>query len=123
MLLPTCAAAQGNLEKGSVSFVLNCAVCHGMDGRGKGPLADALKVAPVDLTLLAARHDGQFPAAKVSDVIRNGGAVLGHGSTEMPAWGEYFAIKGEPEVARSRIADLVRYLESIQAKMSPAPAP
>jgi hypothetical protein len=93
-----------------------------MDGRGKGPLADVLKVAPADLTLLTARHDGQFPSARVSDIERNGSAVLGHGTTEMPAWGRYFEVKGKPEVARSRLADLARYLESIQEKMSPVPA-
>jgi mono/diheme cytochrome c family protein len=74
--MPARVSARGDIEKGSVTFILNCAVCHGMDGKAQGPLADALKVSPVDLTLLAARHNGQFPVAKVSDVIRNGGAVL-----------------------------------------------
>jgi mono/diheme cytochrome c family protein len=115
------ASAEPNLERGENSFVLNCAVCHGMDGRGKGPLADALKAAPADLTQIAAKHGGEFPAAKISDVIRNGGAVLGHGTAEMPAWGMYFGSKGNPDTARSRIADLVLYLESIQVKASPAP--
>lgn len=116
------ASAEPNLQRGENSFVLNCAVCHGMDGHGKGPLADALKAAPADLTQISGKHGGEFPSAKISDVIRNGGAVLGHGTTEMPAWGTYFGSKGNPETARSRIADLVRYLESIQVNASPIPA-
>jgi mono/diheme cytochrome c family protein len=110
------ASAESDLQKGQDSFVLNCAVCHGMDGRGKGPMADALKAAPADLTQIAAKHGGKFPSAMISDVIRNGTAVLAHGTAEMPAWGLYFGSKGKPEVARSRIADLVLYLESIQRK-------
>ena len=104
----------GNVVEGARLYDLRCAVCHGMDGRGEGPLAGALKIAPSDLTQLAARHGGQFPSAKVADVIRNGAAVLGHGSDEMPAWGLYFGVKGKPEVARSRIRDLVRYVDSLQ---------
>ncbi len=123
LALASHASAQPDLQKGQDSFVLNCAVCHGMDGRGKGPLADALKAAPADLTQVAARNGGEFPSAKISDLIRNGGTVLGHGTAEMPAWGLYFGSKGKPEVARSRIADLVRYLESIQQKVSRAPSP
>lgn len=110
------ASAEPDLQKGEESFVLNCAVCHGMDGRGKGPLADALKSAPADLTQIAANHGGEFPSAKIADVVRNGVAVLGHGTADMPAWGLYFGSKGNPEVARSRIADLVGYLERIQRK-------
>ena len=122
LVIASPASAQPNVERGQNSFVLNCAVCHGMDGRGNGPLADALKTAPADLTQLAGKNGGEFPSSKVSDVIRNGGAVLGHGSADMPAWGLYFGAKGKPEVARSRIEDLVRYLESIQVNASPAPA-
>lgn len=102
-------------ETGEESYLRHCAVCHGLEGYGNGPLADAMKIAPSDLTLLASKHGGEFPTAKVSDVIRNGGAVLGHGSPTMPAWGPYFAEKGEPEVLRARVGALVDYIGSIQA--------
>ena len=36
-----------------------------------------MKLVPADLTQIAAKHEGAFPDAKVSDVIRSGGAVLG----------------------------------------------
>jgi len=110
------AVAPAAAEPGKDAYLRHCAVCHGVKGFGNGPLADAMKISPSDLTLIAAKHGGKFPAAKVADVIRSGGAVLGHGSPSMPAWGLYFAEKGEPEVARGRIKALVSYLESIQEK-------
>lgn len=103
-------------EVGKDAYFRHCAVCHGLEGYGNGPLADAMKIAPSDLTRLAAKHGGEFPAAKVGDVIRNGGGVLGHGSPAMPAWGLYFAEKRKPEVARERVKALVAYIESIQEK-------
>jgi len=104
------------VASGKDAYLRHCAVCHGLEGYGNGPLAEAMKIEPSDLTRLAAKHGGDFPAAKVSDVIRNGGAVLGHGSPTMPAWGLYFAEKRKPEVLRARVKALVDYLASIQAQ-------
>jgi mono/diheme cytochrome c family protein len=103
-------------ETGKDNYLRHCAVCHGLEGYGNGPLADAMKIAPSDLTILAAKHGGEFPAAKVSDVIRNGGGVLGHGSPAMPAWGLYFSEKRKPDIARARVKALVDYIAGIQAK-------
>jgi mono/diheme cytochrome c family protein len=114
--VPAQAAGEEDADSGKDAYLRHCAVCHGLEGFGNGPLADAMKIAPSDLTLIAAGHGGAFPSAKVSDVIRNGGGVLGHGTPGMPAWGLYFAEKGKPEVARARIKALVTYIESIQAK-------
>ena len=96
-------------------FVGHCAICHGLDGRGQGPLAQAMKIVPADLTQIAAKHEGTFPDAKVSDVIRNGGAVLGHGSRAMLPWGLYFSERHKPAVGKARIKALVAYLKSLQA--------
>ena len=113
-----CLAAGGAVADGSGKemFERHCALCHGLDGTGSGSLAGAMKLVPADLTRLAAKNNGEFPANKVADVVRNGGAVLGHGSTAMPAWGNYFAEKGQPKVAKERIAELARYLKSLQQK-------
>jgi mono/diheme cytochrome c family protein len=101
---------------GQEEFGRHCALCHGLDGRGAGPLADAMKLVPTDLTRLSAGNNGEFPSGKVADVIRNGGKVLGHGSSAMLAWGTYFAERGEPKVAKERIAALVAYIKSLQQK-------
>ena len=100
----------------AAEFQRHCALCHGLDGRGGGPLAEAMKAAPTDLTQLAARNNGEFPSGRVADVIRNGGGVLGHGSSAMLAWGTYFAERRQPNVARERIAALVSYIKSLQQK-------
>jgi mono/diheme cytochrome c family protein len=113
---PADAEATQAPESGKDLYFRLCALCHGLEGYGNGPLAAAMKIAPSDLTILAANHGGEFPAAKVSDVIRNGGGVLGHGSPAMPAWGLYFAEKRKPEVLRARVKALVDYIASIQQK-------
>jgi len=103
------------IPNGRDLFIGHCAICHGLDGRGQGPLAEAMKIVPADLTQIAVKHEGTFPDAKVSDVIRNGGAVLGHGSRAMLPWGLYFSERHKPAVGKARIKALVAYLKSLQA--------
>jgi mono/diheme cytochrome c family protein len=105
--------AAGELS-GRDLYVRHCAICHGLDGTGQGPLAQAMKIVPADLTQIAAKHAGDFPDAKVRDVIRNGGAVLGHGSTAMLPWGLYFSERRNPAAAKARIKALTEYIKSIQ---------
>ena len=103
--------------EGRDNFVAYCAVCHGMDGRGKGVAAPAMKASVPDLTMLAARHNGSLDAAAVEYVIRGTGkmATPAHGTTEMPIWGRVFApLPADQPVASMRLKNLVRYIESIQ---------
>jgi mono/diheme cytochrome c family protein len=87
VLVSTFGLASASLAEvqadGQEEFQRHCALCHGLDGKGVGPLADAMKLVPTDLTRLAARSGGEFQANRVADVIRNGGGVLGHGSSAM----------------------------------------
>jgi mono/diheme cytochrome c family protein len=96
-----------------------CATCHGRTGRGEGPVAPALKTRPTDLTTLAKRNGGVFPAADVG-VLLSGprrGTLPAHGSAEMPVWGPIFrALDTSDTQAAIRITNLVTYLESIQVK-------
>jgi mono/diheme cytochrome c family protein len=95
-----------------------CAVCHGTDGRGNGPAAEALKVPPTDLTTLASKNGGKYPAMKVAAVIRGEDVLAAHGSKDMPIWGHLFrTISGghESEV-QQRVANLNKYIESLQKK-------
>jgi mono/diheme cytochrome c family protein len=112
--------AADELSGGRDLYVGHCAICHGLDGTGQGPLAQAMKIVPADLTQIAAKHAGEFPDAKVRDVIRNGGAVLGHGSMAMLPWGLYFSERRNPAVAKARIKALTEYIRSIQQGSAPS---
>ena len=55
---------------GKGMYTAYCAACHGADAKGDGPAASALKVPPTDLTQLAKKNAGNFPANHVAAVIR-----------------------------------------------------
>jgi len=73
--------------KGPDLFRAYCASCHGLDAKGAGPAASALKAKLPDLTLLSRKNQGRFPAARTRAVITGEQAVAAHGSREMPIWG------------------------------------
>jgi hypothetical protein len=79
-------------------------------------MAAVLKVAPPDLTTLSRRNNGNFPAGHVASVLKNGVDVPAHGTVEMPIWGSTFADIKTHRVVTMRVADLIRYLESLQTK-------
>jgi mono/diheme cytochrome c family protein len=95
-----------------------CATCHGRDGKGLGPMAKALKVAPADLTRIATRNGGTFPTAKVQKIISGEAQPPdAHGNREMPVWGPIFSeVSWDQDLGRVRIYSLTRYLEGIQTK-------
>ena len=109
---PTSAAS------GQEMYKSYCAVCHGIDGTGNGPAASALKVPPTDLTALARKEGGKYPALKVSSVIRGEEALPAHGSKDMPIWGKLFwsMSGGHSSEVQQRVANLNKYLESLQKK-------
>ena len=94
-----------------------CATCHGRDGRGQGPAAPALKVAPPDLTVLARRQNGLFPSFEVETIIRGSATIAAHGSDEMPVWGPiFYALDPSDARVKARIGALVSHIASIQQK-------
>lgn len=116
--VPKAPIQQTSPASGREMFKAYCAACHGKDAKGGGPAAVELKTPPADLTTLSTRHDGKFPADYVSNVLRNGTKAPAHGSSEMPVWGPLFAsVSGrDPAVVNMRIANLVRYIESLQTR-------
>jgi len=71
---------------GAEDFATYCAVCHGPGGKGDGALASTLDRRPADLTTLARRNGGEFPATRVMSKIW--GYADGRNSTEvMPNFG------------------------------------
>ena len=100
-------------------FQFYCSSCHGRDGKGSGSAAPALKVPPPDLTTLAQRNQGKFPTDKVAAFIKGAGRLStpAHGSSDMPVWGPIFkGLDSRDAVNAARIENLVKYIESIQAK-------
>jgi hypothetical protein len=98
-----------------------CAVCHGLGGKGESVMTslNLLTVRPMDLTQLSKKHQGQFPFWQVYRVIDGREEVKGHGTRDMPIWGEVFR---QPEGGQrveethviGRILALVYYIQSIQ---------
>lgn len=103
--------------KGPDLFRAYCAVCHGPNGKGDGPMASALKAKVPDLTLLAKKNKGKFPSAVVGGTIAGDEVLKSHGSREMPVWGPIFhQIEYDQDLGNVRLDNLVKYLESIQQK-------
>jgi mono/diheme cytochrome c family protein len=105
-------------NSGKEMFNSYCAVCHGKDGKGTGPAASAMKTPPTDLTLLAQKEGGKYPAAHVAAVIKGQATTPSHGSQDMPVWGPLFSSisQGHEGQVQQRIANLDRYIEGLQAK-------
>ncbi len=103
---------------GKEMFSQYCAPCHGLDGRGNGPAAGAMKSQPTDLTQLARKHDGKYPANSVASVLKFGGGPGAHGSAEMPVWGPLLQSldKFHDTGVQQRISNIVNYIETLQVK-------
>lgn len=87
-LAGTAYAQEGDPERGGRLFVENCAVCHGVDGRGR-------------IGASLANFPGIDPGPAMQDTIARG--VPG---SRMPAWGQEF---GGP-LSDQDIADLAAYI-------------
>ena len=85
---------------------------------GDGPVAEYLTVKPGDLTVLAQNNGGEFPAERTRKVIDGREKVKGHGSNEMPVWGDAFlqVTDGDEGKVAEKIDQLVNFLESIQVE-------
>ncbi len=76
-------------EAGKDNYIGNCSPCHGLTGKGDGPLMDTLGEGVVprnlsDANLLSARTD-EF----LFKAIKSGGVAVGF-SESMPSWKETF---------------------------------
>lgn len=102
---------------GKVMYQSYCAPCHGVDGRGNGPAAAAMKTQPTDLTQLSKENKGKFPETHVASVLQFGSSLPAHGSAEMPIWGQLFGkiVPASLQQTSLRISNLTYYLETIQA--------
>lgn len=105
------------VENGSALFRSYCASCHGAQGKGDGPLAANLRVAPSDLTRLAKRNHGKFDPEKVRRAVDGRSPKEIHGGSDMPVWGDAFKRAGEgysEEKVKERIDALVEHISTLQ---------
>ncbi len=122
------ALAQARPERvdlGKREFEAKCASCHGVSGKGNGPVAELLTKRAADLTVLAKKNGGVLPIARMYEVI-DGGAVAAHGTRDMPVWGLEYRLQAaehygempyDPEAyVRMRVLSLIDYINRIQAK-------
>lgn len=104
---------------GEELFQRFCSSCHGENAHGDGPVAASLSVMVPDLTRLAERYGGEFPAFDVRQTIDGRSLVVAHGPRTMPVWGYEFALDAGADVdaereAREIVNRLVDYLAGIQ---------
>lgn len=107
---------------GRALFMENCAVCHGADAKGNGPMARAMAKAPPDLTLIALRNGGDFPSVRVLSTIDGytKSSLSGPGMPEFGALldGELVPLDtgdGVLTPTPRKLVALLEYIQSIQA--------
>jgi mono/diheme cytochrome c family protein len=122
--LPAIASAQAEESptrtvEGSYTYRTYCATCHGPRGKGDGPLAQTLSFHPPDLTQMAQRNGGKYPASMVRKIVDGREPVDGHGGPDMPVWGDAFknAETGfDEEAVQEKIRSVVDYVGTLQEK-------
>jgi mono/diheme cytochrome c family protein len=108
------------IASGELEYQRNCAVCHGVEGRGDGVMRKYLTIRPANLRQLAKNNGGKFPFWDVYHTIDGQTEVRAHGTRDMPIWGDRFRAEagsdGKSAVtqAAGRILSLTFYLEHIQ---------
>jgi len=113
-------------DAGKIEFESRCASCHGVNGKGPGPVGELLRKSPPDLTLLAKRNSGVFPMARLYDSITGDALPAAHGTRDMPVWGRvyredaatyYMELPYDPDAyTRAQVLMLLEYVHRLQQK-------
>ncbi len=119
--------AQPEENPGRNEFLRSCAACHGVSGKGDGPVARSLSPPPSDLTRLSEANNGVFPVSRVHEVIDGRIESLIHGTRDMPVWGDrymqemisresrdFVSKEWNEAIVRRRILALVEYISTLQ---------
>lgn len=125
LLLTAVAAAQTATPRklidsmnGKDLYAAYCASCHGLNGKGNGPVAPALKAPLPDLTGIAQRNNGAFPKEEMEKMILGTkGSRVAHGSEDMPVWGPVFRkVENDKDYGLVRVRRVVDHLITMQRK-------
>ena len=108
LLVPAMASA-GDAAAGKPVFQANCSTCHGMTGKGDGPVGAALTPPPRDFAKGDFKYDtdGDGKAGTDADlkaVITKGALAYG-GSPLMAPW---------PTLTAAQIDDVVAFIRSLK---------
>ena len=115
-------------DVGKKEYENNCAVCHGMTGKGDGPYAGIIDTKVPDMTMLQKNNNGVFPFDRVYQSIDGRLEVKAHGTRDMPIWGneyndkaaeyysDYLRDYSAKGFVRGRILALVNHIYSLQSK-------
>jgi hypothetical protein len=121
------ALAAEPIDVGRIQYEVTCAPCHGLKGKGDGPMKSQLVSKLPDLTVLARNNNGVFPFDKVYQIIDGRREIPAHGTREMPVWGRAFNLSSSiyfenyppydiESNVRSRILALTEYLYRLQGQ-------
>jgi mono/diheme cytochrome c family protein len=114
----TAAAKSAQVARGRTLYLDHCAVCHGRNGEGNGPMARLLSTPPANLRRLSERYGNPLPAGQIASFIDGRAEVAAHGPRDMPVWGSSAWEKeprgNQPGQVTPAVASLVAYLQSIQ---------
>ena len=104
--------------EGKDLYVAYCASCHGLTGKGDGPVSPALKSPMADLRTISKRNNGAVPREELEKMILGDkGSRAAHGSEDMPVWGPVFRrVENDRDLGLVRVRRLVDYLVKLQIK-------
>ena len=116
---PAYSAEAHAIDLGKRRYKMSCSGCHGTNARGNGPVSPLLDAPAPDLTLIASRRGGSFPADEVYQIVDGQADLSAHGPRHMPVWGyEFFGEGADDEAAHrkatEKVESLVQFLHSIQ---------
>ena len=108
LLVPAMASA-GDAAAGKPVFQANCSSCHGMTGKGDGPVGAALTPPPRDLTTGDFKFDTDGDGkpgtdADLKSVITKGALAYG-GSPLMAPW---------PTLTAAQVDDVIAFIRSLK---------
>jgi mono/diheme cytochrome c family protein len=100
-----------NTASGAQMYADYCAACHGADGKSDGRAVAFLKAPPPELSTLALRNGGKYPARRVSSILHARAPKHAEAVLDMPDWWALFRKGPEAEL---RIRNLTKFVETLQ---------